>query len=97
MLLSENAFRVPVLLAVSIVCNNSVVYSICSATLRRNYVLVIFWNTPKRIATILVSLESSHCLPCKYVGFIAQKPLISDKLGLDSMGEHERFQGNCEV
>ena len=44
--------------------------------------MVIFYITfASLISTILVSLDSSHSVQSKYVGFIARKPPVSGKLG----------------
>lgn len=50
---------------------------------------------------ILVSLDFYQCLQCKYICFITRKPLqqhpISDVLGAESRGGHEKYQGHCGV
>lgn len=50
--------------------------------------LVFFYITfASPILTILVSLDSSHSVQSKYVGFIARKPPVSGKLDPDSRGD----------
>lgn len=59
---------------------------------------IIFQNTfTQPITEIWVLIDSTHTLLTKYIEFCSGNPLISDSLGPNSMGGHERYEGNCRV